>query len=115
MNNKTINWLIFVVLCFIWGSSFIMMKLSKDGLSASQIAALRIFSAGVVLLPFAIYALTKFPRKKLVYTLLAGLLRNLLSAFLFPKTISKNIDNSLGRILNSLTPICVVISGVVFF
>jgi len=91
------------------------MKLSKDGLSASQIAALRIFSAGVVLLPFAIYALTKFPRKKLVYTLLAGLLGNLLPAFLFAEAISKNIDSSLGGILNSLTPICVVITGVVFF
>ncbi|TMI64424.1 MAG: DMT family transporter [Bacteroidetes bacterium] len=115
MNNKTISWLIFVVLCFIWGSSFILMKLGKNGLSASQIAALRIFSAGVVLLPFAIYALTKFPRKKLVYTLLAGLLGNLLPAFLFAEAISKNIDSSLGGILNSLTPICVVITGVVFF
>jgi len=115
MNNKTISWLIFVILCFIWGSSFILMKLGKNGLSASQIAALRIFSAGVVLLPFAIYALTKFPRKKLVYTLLAGLLGNLLPAFLFAEAISKNIDSSLGGILNSLTPICVVITGVVFF
>ena len=115
MNNKTISWLIFIILCFIWGSSFILMKLSKNGLSAGQIAALRIFSAGIVMLPFAIYPLTKFPANKLIYTILAGLLGNLLPAFLFAEAISKNINSSLGGILNSLTPICVVVTGIVFF
>ena len=115
MNNKTISWLIFVILCCIWGSSFILMKFSKNGLSSGQIAALRIFSAGIVLLPFAIYPLTKFPKKKLLLTLLAGLVGNLLPAFLFAEAISNNIDSSLGGILNSLTPICVVTIGVIFF
>jgi drug/metabolite transporter (DMT)-like permease len=115
MNSKTINWLIFIVLCFIWGSSFILMKYSQRGLTAGQIAALRIFSAGVVLLPFAVYPLTKFPRHKLFYTILCGIAGNLLPAFLFAEAISKNIDSSLAGILNSLTPVCVVGIGIIFF
>ena len=51
--NKLINWILFLLLSIIWGSSFILMKHSKEELSASQIAALRIFSAGLVFLPFA--------------------------------------------------------------
>jgi drug/metabolite transporter (DMT)-like permease len=115
MNSKTISWLIFVALCFIWGSSFMLMKFSKEALSAGQIAALRIFSAGIVMLPFAIYPFTKFPRKKLFYTILCGIVGNLLPAFLFAEAITNNVNSSLAGILNSLTPICVAIIGIVFF
>lgn len=115
MNVKSLSWLIFVLLCFIWGSSFILMKYSQQGLTATQIAALRIFSAGIVLLPFAIYPFIKFPKNKLFYTILVGIVGNLLPAFLFAEAISKNIDSALAGILNSLTPICVVIIAILFF
>jgi len=92
-----------------------LMKFSKEGLSAGQTAALRIFSAGIVMLPFAIYPLSKFPRKKLFYTILCGIVGNLLPAFLFAEAITKNVNTSLAGILNSLTPICVAIIGIVFF
>lgn len=105
----------FVMLCFIWGSSFILMKYSQQGLTAAQIAGLRIFSAGVVLLPFACYYIIKFPKNKILFTILAGLAGNLIPAFLFAKAISENIDSALAGILNSLTPICVVIIALLFF
>jgi drug/metabolite transporter (DMT)-like permease len=40
---------------------------------------------------------------------------NLLPAYLFAGAIAKNIDSSLAGILNSLTPICVVVIGILFF
>jgi drug/metabolite transporter (DMT)-like permease len=115
MNNKVISWIIFIILCFIWGSSFIMMKYSKDGLSALNIAALRIFSAGVVFLPFAFFHIQKINRKKIPVVILAGVFGNLIPAFLFAVAISNNLDSSLAGILNSLTPLCVVLIGVSFF
>ena len=115
MNNKIISWGIFILLCFIWGSSFILMKSSKEELTASQIGALRIFSAGLVFLPFAIFHITKIPRKKILLIILVGLFGNLFPAFLYAFAISKNIDSSLAGILNSLTPICVVVVGIFFF
>ncbi len=113
--NKLINWGIFIVLSFIWGSSFILMKVSKDGLSAVQIAAVRIFSAGIIFVPFAVFHLSKIPRNKLFIIILSGVFGNLLPAFLFAEAISKNMDSALAGILNSLTPLCVVVIGISFF
>jgi drug/metabolite transporter (DMT)-like permease len=114
MSNKFVCWSLFVILCIIWGSSFKLMKDSTAGLSAAQIAAVRIFSAGIVFVPFAIFHFSKIPRNKLGTVILSAVFGNLLPAFLFAIAMTK-IDGSLGGILNSLTPICVVITGIVFF
>ena len=113
--GKLINWILFLLLSLIWGSSFILMKHSKEELSASQIAALRIFSAGLVFLPFAIFHLTKIPRKKVFTIILSGITGNLLPAFLFATAIAENIDSSLASILNSLTPLFVVVIAIGIF
>lgn len=90
------------------------MKDSTVALSASQIAALRIFSAGLVFVPFAFFHFPKIPRQKMGTVILSAVIGNLLPAFLFAAAMTK-IDGSLGGILNSLTPICVVIIGILFF
>jgi len=113
--DKLINWLLFLSLCIIWGSSFILMKHSKEQLSAYQLAALRIFSAGIVLFPFAVIHFRKIDQNKILLLILAGVTGNLLPAFLFASAIAKNIDSSLASILNSLTPLFVVVIAIVFF
>ncbi len=113
--NKLINWGIFILLSIIWGSSFILIKVSKEGLTAVQIAALRIFSAGIIFIPFAIFYFSKFPKNKLLLAILAGVFGNLLPAFLFAEAIVRNIDSALAGILNSLTPLFVVVIGIAFF
>ncbi|HEU4575459.1 MAG TPA: DMT family transporter [Chitinophagaceae bacterium] len=115
MRYNLLKWILFISLSFIWGSSFILMKVSKQGLTGSQIASLRIFAAGVVLIPFALAHHSKVPRKKLWLVFIAGLTGNLLPAYLYATAISHNLDSSLAGILNSLTPIFVVIIGVLFF
>jgi len=116
-NNKKglINWINFVLLCLIWGSSFILMKWSKDGLNATQIASVRIFSAGLVFVPFAFFHFKSIPLRKLPLVLLSAIFGNLLPAYLFAAAISKKVDSSLAGILNSLTPIFVVIMGLLVF
>ena len=90
------------------------MKDSVAGLTPVQIAALRIFSAGLVFLPFAVFNIRSIPKKKLGIVILSAVFGNLLPAFLFVEAVAK-IDSSLAAILNSLTPICVVIIGLSFF
>ena len=80
-----------------------------------QIASLRIFSAGIVLLPFAVFHIFKIPAGKLHLVILSAVCGNLVPAYLFAGAIAKNIDSSLAGILNSLTPICVVVIGLLFF
>ncbi len=114
MGNKFINWSIFVLLCFIWGSSFILMKVSIAGLTGAQIAALRIFSAGIVFIPFAFFHISNIPRRKVSLLVVTGFFGNLLPAFCFAVALLK-IDSSLAGILNSLTPLCVIFIGVLLF
>ena len=114
-NDRFVSWALFVILCIIWGSSFILMRLSAEGLNASQIASLRIFSAGIVMLPFAVFHFFKIPKQKFLLVIISAVCGNLLPAYLFAGAIAKNIDSSLAGILNSLTPICVVVIGALFF
>jgi drug/metabolite transporter (DMT)-like permease len=90
------------------------MKDSSVGLNAFQIAALRIFSAGVIFLPFAIFHIKHIPRNKIGLVILTAVFGNLIPAFLFATAMAK-IDGSLGGILNSLTPLCVVLIAIIFF
>src|SRR5678816_3898181 len=82
-NDRFVSWAIFIVLCIIWGSSFILMKASKDALTWAQIASLRIFSAGIVMLPFAFFYFSKIPKKKFPLVILSAICGNLLPAYLF--------------------------------
>jgi drug/metabolite transporter (DMT)-like permease len=112
---KAVSWLLFILLSLIWGSAFIIMKVSTKHLTGSQIAAIRIFSAGAVFLPFAVFHLRQIPRNKLGYVILSALLGNLFPAFLFAIAIENKVNSSMAGILNSLTPLFVISIGAVFF
>ncbi len=114
MNNKLINWSIFILLCFIWGSSFILMKVANQALTPYHVAALRIFSASLIFIPFAIFHVKNVPGKTLGLLTIAGFFGNLLPAFCFAIALLK-IDSGLTGILNALTPLCVVVTGIIFF
>lgn len=114
MNKGFLNWLIFILLSIIWGSSFIMMKEGLLHLSAYQVAALRIVFSGIVLLPSAFKHFKQVPKNKLVIIFMSGVLGSLLPAFLFC-VAEEGIDSALAGTLNSLTPIFVIITGALFF
>ncbi|MBA4196017.1 MAG: EamA family transporter [Chitinophaga sp.] len=111
---KFINWILFIALSVIWGSSFILMKEGMKVLSPYQVAALRIASAGIVLLPFIIKAWKQIPRNKVVAVILSGLIGNFIPAFLFCVAEIK-VDSSIAGILNALTPLFTIIVGFMFF
>ena len=113
--EKIINWIIFIVLSVIWGSSFILMKETSKELNGLQIGSIRIFSAGLIFLPFAIFHVRDIPRRKIPFVILSGFLGNFFPAFLFAVAIEKKIESSLAGILNSLTPLFVILIAILFF
>lgn len=114
LNKNLINWLLFTILSFIWGSSFILMKLGLDKLTAYQVAAVRILSSGLVLLPVAVRCLKNLPKDKLFPIFMSGLLGSLLPAFLFCMA-EVGISSALTGTLNALTPIFVIAIGISFY
>ncbi|MBP8245085.1 MAG: DMT family transporter, partial [Chitinophagaceae bacterium] len=114
MNNRMLSWVLYLVLCLIWGSSFLLMLIGLEKLNAWQVAAIRLFSAGVILLPFAWTVIKRIPKDKISYIILSGFLGSFFPAFLFCLAETK-LDSSFAGTLNSLTPIFVLIVGASFF
>jgi drug/metabolite transporter (DMT)-like permease len=120
MNNKLTSWGLFILICCIWGSSFILMKWGlydsrwNPILSPYQVAAIRILSAGIVMFPFLRPALKNIPRDLVLYVLLSGWLGSFFPAFLFCIAETK-VDSAFAGTLNAITPLFVIITGAVFF
>ena len=114
MKTTFINWLLFIILSLIWGSSFMLMKEGMNVLLPYHVASIRILSAGIVLLPFAWKSYKKIPHNQLGTVILSGFLGSFLPAFLFCIAETK-VDSSFAGILNALTPLCTIITGVIFF
>ena len=112
--SKAGKWVLFILLSFIWGSSFILMKTGMEQLSAWQVASLRIFVSGLVLLPIAVKNFRKIPTSKIGLVFLSGALGSLFPAYLFCLAEQK-IDSGLAGALNAMTPVFTIVSGVLFF
>jgi drug/metabolite transporter (DMT)-like permease len=104
------NWLLFIILSVIWGSSFILMKESTQDLNGWQIGAIRIFSAGIIFLPFAVFHIKDIPLRRLPLIVISAILGT--SSFvLIRHRHRKKINSSMAAILNSLTPLLVILIG----
>ena len=113
-SNRLINWVLFIALSFIWGSSFILMKEGMVTLTPYQVASIRMLSAGLILLPIALKKRKQVQKSSIGLIVLSGLLGSFFPAFLFCIAETK-IDSALAGILNALTPICVIIVGTTLF
>jgi drug/metabolite transporter (DMT)-like permease len=113
-DKKVLNWIILLALALVWGSSFILMKRGLEAFSSSQVAAIRIFVAFLFLLPIAWKHLKKELWVHWKSFLGMGMCGNLIPAFLFTKA-ETGISSSLTGMLNSLTPLFTIITGILFF
>ena len=115
-SNNILKWLLFLSLCLIWGSSFKLMEESATVINPNRLAALRIFSAALFFLPFAIIHIRNIPGNKIGLVALNGTIGNLLPAFLFAFALNDPaITGPIGGILNALTPLCVVTIAILFY
>jgi drug/metabolite transporter (DMT)-like permease len=114
LEKKRWQWLAMLFLAFVWGASFILMKKGLLAFTDTQVAAIRIFFAFLVLLPMSIRSLRKVTRNNWLPLNLAGYLGNFFPAFLFTLAETK-LSSSLAGILNSLTPFFTLIIGIALF
>jgi drug/metabolite transporter (DMT)-like permease len=112
--NRFLNWILFIALSFIWGSSFILMKEGMEKLTPYQVASIRMLTAGLILLPIAVRRRKQLEGGSIGYIILSGLLGSFFPAFFFCIAETR-IDSALAGILNALTPICVIVVGALLF
>lgn len=107
-------YLILLVLSFIWGSSFILMKRGLEVFSPVQVGAYRLSIAGLALLPIVIQHWGPLLKSKLKYFFIVGLVGNGIPAFLFA-TAQTKLNSSTAGALNALTPLFTLLIGVWLF
>lgn len=114
MNKSFTNWLILLLLTFIWGSSFILMKRGLLTFSGDQVGALRVFIAFLALFPLVFKYVNKSMLKHWKAFLGLGMFGSLIPGFLFAEA-QKGISSSLSSMINSLTPVFTLLITLVFF
>ncbi len=103
-----------ILLAFIWGSSFILMKKGLHIFSYTQVADLRMSLAWLSLLPLVWSQLKKTPAHFWIPLAVVGLFGNGIPAFLFTKAQTQ-LDSSLTGILNALVPLFTLLIAVFVF
>lgn len=117
MNNIKNSFLPYIILFFLaltWGSSFILIKRGLETFSSNEVGALRVVITWLFLLPFALRRISKFTSRQWFLLFVVGIVGSLAPAFLFAAA-QRGIDSSLAGILNSLTPLFTLITGILFF
>lgn len=115
------KWMLLALLAGIWGSSFILMKrgmftLTEEPIfSSSQVGALRMLIASLVMLPFAIKFLLQLKKwENVKFLMVVGFCGNFIPAFLFTYA-ETGISSGYAGMLNSCTPIFTIIIGYLVF
>jgi drug/metabolite transporter (DMT)-like permease len=109
-----LSWFLLILLSFVWGSSFILMKKGLTAFDPAEVAGIRIFSASLFLIPVSLRHLKGLKRHQWIFLFMSGFWGSLIPAFLFPLAQTK-IDSAVTGVLNSLTPLFTIIIGAVFF
>ena len=108
------NWMLFLLLALVWGSSFILMKYGLESFSYAQIGLLRISMAFWFTLLIGFRKLSNLRLKDYLPLIAVGLFGNAIPYLLFPLAVTQ-LPSGLVGILNSLVPLFTLIIGVIWF
>ncbi len=107
-------WLLLLLLALVWGSSFLLIKKGLLAFSPDQLAAIRIASAGFVLLPFILHRFKTVRPYHWIRLLSVGLVGSFIPAFLFAFAQTQ-LPSGVTGVLNTFTPLATLMLGVFLF
>jgi len=93
MNRKQSRWFILILLSFIWGSSFILIKKALIDLSPVQVGAIRIIFTALTLFTIGFKNISKVNKKQWLYITITAFIGTFFPAFMFAIAVPK-IDNN---------------------
>lgn len=112
--RNTTALILLILLASVWGTSFILMKRGLVVFTPLELGALRVAAASLFVMPLAVTRLKGLTPGHYARLFASGLMGIFVPAFLFAFAQTR-LESSVTGILNSLTPICTLLIGVLFF
>ena len=114
MSNTIKKWVFLLLLSFIWGSSFILIKKGLLGLTPLQLGSFRLVLSALIIFAFGYKSLNGLKKNQWKWLVLSGFLGSFFPSFLFAFAETE-VDSTITSILNSLVPLNTVVLGFVLF
>src|SRR6186997_688872 len=117
MNVRTsqVDWLIFLALGFMWGSSYLFIKLAVDDFGTFTLVALRLVVGAILLWTVVRIAKQPLPRERRVYGhLLVMAVVNITIPLLLITWAEQSVESSLAAILTSPVPLFAIVLSAMF-
>ena len=113
--SNRIDWLIFVALGGIWGSSYLFIKLAVDDFGTFTLVALRLLVGALFLWSALRISGTAVPRDRRIYGhLLVMAIINVVIPFALITWAEQSVDSSLAAILTSPVPLFAIVLSAMF-
>ena len=113
-SNRT-DWLIFVALGFMWGSSYLFIKLAVDDFGTFTLVALRLLVGALFLWSALRISGAAVPRDRRIYGhLLVMAIINVVIPFALITWAEQSVDSSLAAILTSPVPLFAIVLSAMF-
>ena len=108
------KWVLLLLLSFIWGSSFILIKKGLLGFCPLQLGSFRLVISALIIFAFGFKSLKGLNKNQWKWLALSGFLGSFFPSFLFAYAETE-VDSTITSILNSLVPLNTVVLGFVLF
>jgi drug/metabolite transporter (DMT)-like permease len=110
-----IDWAVFLALGFMWGSSYLFIKLAVDDFGTFTLVALRLVVGALLLWAVVRIAHQPLPRDRRTYGhLLVMAIINITIPFLLITWAEQSVESSLAAILTSPVPLFAIVLSAIF-
>lgn len=110
MSSSRADWLIFVALSLMWGSSYLFIKIAVDDFGTFTLVALRLAIGAAMLWTVLRVARQPLPRERRVYGhLVVMAVLNIALPFFLITWAERGVESSLAAILTALAPLFVAV------
>ena len=115
LRSSQVDWLVFLALGLMWGSSYLFIKLAVDDFGTFTLVSLRLLVGAALLWVVIRLAHQPLPRERRMYGhLLVMAIVNITIPFLLITWAEQSVDSSLAAILTSPVPLFAIILSALF-
>ena len=115
VRSNRIDWLVFFALGFMWGSSYLFIKLAVDDFGTFTLVALRLLVGAALLWIVVRIAKQPLPRERRIYGhLWVMAIINITIPFLLITWAEQSVESSLAAILTSPVPLFAIVLSAIF-